>query len=179
MGDEAKLDDRGEILEWYRLDESRRILGMLALGTLLLLLGSLIFAWGISGLGLALGTRLTVTVAGVLVTASGPICSLTLLTRLMKREAYLILYSQGYADRTTTAELWVPWDSLEAIAYHKERASIMLSNRNGEQSFMRARFSGVSLEVLARRLEEVRRKAVWNVLDSLPPQPGLRASSSS
>jgi len=104
-------------------------------------------------------------VGGLLLVASGPAMTIWGLRRSWRREATLLLDVDGLVQQDEAGVLRVRWDDVERVVYDAERDAVALKLRSGAAPVrLGHRFAGVDNAQLARRLEEVRRKASFGLL---------------
>lgn len=152
----------GWVVEWYRLDQSTRISWMLARGAGLVALGVVLvgasFGYAGTGVGVALGTL------GGLTVASGPLSTILGLRPVLHQEDYLIVRTRGLEYRDGEHCWWCEWDDVETIELTEDGAVVVVDARHASPRELRKPFYGTRPKQLQRRLLEVRRKAIWNLL---------------
>lgn len=185
------------IVEWYRLDASRSILKTLMLGASIMLLGSLVSAWGLfSSRGSIphplLGHRGAVLAAeaaperspvleittglvalGCLV--GGGFTAILGLKRALSEECYLALRHDGALFVSGETERFVAWDDLEDVAWDARTDALLFVGHDGEAVPLVARFADVTNEELAKRVRAVRRRAVHGLLAVARPKESREA----
>ena len=181
------------IVEWYRLDASRSILRTLVLGASIMLLGSLVSAWGLfSSRGNIphplLGHRGAVLAAeasprrspvleittglvalGCLV--GGGFTAILGLKRALAEECYLALRHDGALFVSGETERFVAWDDLEDVSWDARTDALLFVGHDGEAVPLVARFADVTNEELAKRVRAVRRRAVHGLLPTKARTP--------
>ncbi|MFO0709643.1 MAG: hypothetical protein U0353_07370 [Sandaracinus sp.] len=179
------------IVEWYRLDASRRILGTLVLGSSIMLLGSIVSAMGLvrSRGSLPhpfLGHRGAVLAAEA-ATERSPMLELTTglvalgcllgggataiigLKRALSEESYLALRHDGALFVHGDTERFVAWDDLEDVRWDARSDALLFVGHDGVPVPLEARFADVTNQELARRVLAVRRRAVHGLLRTSRP----------
>jgi len=107
---------------------------------------------------------------------TGAVTAIAQLRRELVREEYLLLHTEGFSHLVEGKVVEVGWDEVESVAYDADRKAVELRMRGYERGFLlRDRFIGVDGPTLARRMEEVRRKASFGLL---PEQQGESAAPS-
>jgi hypothetical protein len=101
------------------------------------------------------GLGLVCTIAGAVQTAIG-------MPRILLEDAYLAIRSDGLQLRLSGVDSFVSWDDLERVRH--EPGAVVLVLREGEPVVIRRVFAGITLEDLAKRLDDARRKAQFNLL---------------
>jgi len=99
---------------------------------------------------------------GLLLVASGPGVAIFFLRRLWARDDFLLLRTDALISSHEGAQERVRWDDIEAIAFVPGRG-VELQMRDGGTQLVEPGLVDDG-ETLARRLEEVRRKATWGAL---------------
>ena len=106
--------------------------------------------WLFFGLGLAL-------------VASGPGLAIFFLRRIWLRDDFLLLRTDGLVESVNGRTTTTPWDAIEAVRFDPDRKAIELLMREGSLQQVEPRLVEDG-ESLAKHLEDVRRKAIWNLL---------------
>jgi hypothetical protein len=162
------------IVEWYRLDASRSILRTLMLGASIMLLGSIVSAWGLfSSRGSIphplLGHRGAVLAAEAAQERS-PLLEVTTgllaLGCLVGGGFTAILGLKRALFVSGETERFVAWDDLEDVSWDARTDALLFVGHDGEAVPLVARFADVTNEELARRVRAVRRRAVHGLLPS-------------
>lgn len=183
----AARDPEASIVEWYRIDASRRIVRTLALGASVMLLGSIVSA---AGLVLSRGnlphpllagrrgpvayveqpadaSPLLEMTTGLLALAcllGGGVTAMVGLRRALEEESYLALRRDGALFVTGETERFVSWDDVEDVRWDASTDALVFVSHGGEPVPLVARFADVSNEELAKRARAVRRRAVHGLL---------------
>lgn len=191
--------DDSPIVEWYRLDASRRIVLTLALGASIMLLGACVSAVGLVQSRGALphpalmGHRAALVGAelegqhdtvleistglfalGCLLT--GAFTAILGLRRALLEESYLALRHDGALFVQGEIERFVAWDDLEDVRWDAPTNALLFVGHDGEAVPLVARFNDVTNEELAKRVRALRRRAVHGLLPR-PRQARVEASS--
>jgi len=116
------------------------------------------FTWFAAGLGLLL---------------LGAATAIVQLRRELVREEYLLLHTEGFSHLRGGQVVEVGWDEVESVTYDPEKKAVSLRMRGYEEGWLLSdRFIGVDGPTLARRMEEVRRKASFGLLPEQRPAGG-------
>jgi len=146
------------ILAHWRLDQRRGFTRVLGQGALLVAIGC-----AVVGAGLffrARGVGHWAIPLGVFIVAAGPLRAIIGMHRLLVVETYLAVRADALVwSAGTGAPLELPWDALRAVAWDEARAAVVVEPREGEPLLLAQRFDGVTGPELARRLEQVRKRA--------------------
>jgi len=175
------------IVEWYRLDASRRIFTTLMLGASIMLLGSIVSAAGLFGSRgsiphpMLLGHRramiieepvgerspmleLTTGLVALGCLLGGGVTAIVGLKRALAEESYLALRHDGALFVHGETERFVAWDDLEDVRWDSASNALLFIGHDGVPVPLVARFSDVTNEDLAQRVRAVRRRAVHGLL---------------
>lgn len=150
------------VLEWYRADDTRRIVHVV-------LTGSVLVTAGVAALALALGRpflewRGLWLAMGALGVLAGPALTIMGFQRLMAQEVCLALRTDGVCLHQAGADTLVSWDMLDQVRWDAPNAALVLEGAHQPALVIVARFSGIDGPDLARRVQQVRRRALMNLL---------------
>jgi hypothetical protein len=162
--DEDRDAPEGAMLEYYRVDSTRRVVRALVIGPALLLAGSLILAAAIVIGRHSEVFRWIVAAIGAVCTVGGPVFVIAALHRILREEAYLALRTDGILYHRGLERDLATWDSLEHVRWDPDARVLRLERRQGEPWLIAERFAGIDGPALAKRLDEVRRKAGFGLL---------------
>lgn len=168
----------------FRVDASRRLARVLAIGAALVLLGALFSAGGMvvahRRLGLGSSHLRTVTdslgnvlpgpswielwpgVVGLLLVVSGALFTLVALRRVLDEEAYLALRSDGALFVRGGERRLLRWRDVEDVRALEGRVVFVL--HDGDETEVDAVFSGRSIDDVVKVARDVRRKALFGLL---------------
>ena len=185
------------IVEWYRIDASRRIVGTLAIGASIMLLGSVVSAMGLlisrgnlphpilagrhgpvayaeadPGHSPVLEIATGLVALGCLL--GGGVTAIVGLRRALEEESYLALRRDGALFVTGDTERFVAWDDVEDVRWDAPTDALVFVSHEGEAVSLVARFADVGNEELAKRARAVRRRAVHGLLGPAAASTGTR-----
>ncbi len=151
------------LIEWYRIDRTesmRRVLiaagGAMATGS---------FVVGLSFLTRQPeGMRIVAAVIGFVCVVMGPLIAIVGLRGSLIEDLYLVVRVDGMVIHLEAPETMVSWHDIERIVHDPVAQAVVLRMRSGEQSRLTRPFAGITMEALARRLDECRRKADFQLL---------------
>jgi hypothetical protein len=192
------------IVEWYRLDASRRIFTTLTLGASIMLVGSIVSAAGLFGSRgsiphpMLMGHRRAMIGEDALATTErSPMLELTTglvalgcllgggataivgLKRALSEERYLALRQDGALFVEEDTERFVAWEDLEDVRWDAATNALLFIGHDGVAVPLVARFADVTNEDLAQRVRSVRRRAVHGLLRApIAPTAGAPTGSS-
>lgn len=156
------------LVDWYRVPQARALIRAFAPGALLFLpLGGLLVAFStLPRFPFAPELRPLWTVAGVLVTAAGPLWALRQLFRAIRADLYVAIRLDGLGVRLDPAreEVVYDWEAMREVRYDPARAALRIELEGQEPVSIQGPFAELSTEELARRVRDARRLAVWNRL---------------
>ena len=135
----------------------------LAAGVASMSLGALVV--GTSLLARAtLEVRAIAAIVGFVAVAGGPLVTALGLRKPLMEELYLAMRDDGVLLHFEGPEMMLPWDSIERVAYDDAQCTVCLQLRSGEAVRVQRDFAGITGDALARRLDDCRRKARFNLL---------------
>ena len=150
------------MVEWHRVSQMRTLWQAFWPGALVLLpLGSAVVALSL------LQRSVTLTIIGLLLTASGPLYAIVQLLRSMRCELYVAIRVDGLCVRLDPrgAEHIYDWDSIVDARYDEGRRVIQVALAGADEPITIAGpFAELDLPELSRRIRDARRLAVWNRL---------------
>lgn len=154
------------ILEWYRLDHSRHIKRALVTAAALTLVGSLTVAHALAirSFGTA---QVIVGLTGLAFTVAGPLVAIFGLRKVLLDDDYVALRSDGVCLAAGHPPRVLGWNDLREVRYEPEAEAVAFELSEGEVVHLRRCFAGIELPGLAKRIEHVRHKALWNLLHTL------------
>lgn len=151
----------GRMVEWHRVAQARSLWWAFWPGALVLLpLGSVTIALSM------LQRSLPLTIAGLVITASGPLWAMVQLLRSMRTELYVAIRVDGLCVRLDprAGERIYAWDRIVDARYDAAARVIRIALDDGEPVAIAGSFSELDLPELSRRIRDARRLAVWNRL---------------
>ena len=170
MGEEGEP----EILEFYRIDTWRSVVSAFVLGGTLVSIGCFALAGAYMGhkgtlqswLGLDVPEAVIWTLAliGATTTPAGPILLLRRLFSTMRDDDYLALRRDAVVLYCGLDRELATWDELEKVSWDDRLHCIRMERREGEPWLLHHRFSGIEPRALAKRLDDLRRKAGFNLI---------------
>ena len=150
------------VLEWHRTS-SASIIRPLGIGMALLSLGPVI-AIVCFVLGRTMpGFKIVAVIGGGLCTLIGPLYAMLGLARAFRDDAFLAAKSTGVTFERNQKSMDLAWEDLETIVFDPPRA-IVFRRRAGEPFVLHESWSDIATETLAKRLEDLRRKASFDLL---------------
>lgn len=157
------------IVEWYRVDATRRILGFVGLGAVAMILGML----AVADLVRAHGVEAIVSgLLGIGCVVLGGAVAIVGVTRALSEERYLALRVDGALFVDGPRRWIVRWEEVEDVRHAAGEDAIVFLRRQGEPRVLALRFAGASNVEIARRAAALRRKALFGLLGA--PEPRSR-----
>jgi hypothetical protein len=156
------------MVEWYRVEQWRALWKAFWPAAFVFLpLGSLLVALAMVQRLVPFAWQPLVTIAGLLVTACGPLWAIVQLLRSIRTDLYVAIRVDGLAVRLdpTQPEAVYTWDAIVDARCPTPGGALLLSLGTDEQVAIAAAFSELDLPELARRIRDARRLAVWNRLE--------------
>jgi hypothetical protein len=151
------------IVEWYRVDQSRRIRRVLGVGATLVTIGGLV-------VGLSFLTRqrhdvgVVEAFVGLLWVAAGSLQTVVRLQRVLRDDAHILLRTDALAMQAGTSEIAVAWDDIASARWDEQRTAVIVVRSSGEELVLDRPFAGIEGPQLVRRIEDAQRKSRFNLL---------------
>jgi len=144
------------IVDWYRIDATRRILLFLAIGAASISVGMIAVAGLVVGRGLeSLGWGLL----GIAIVLGGGAVTVLGTMRILWEESYLALRVDGALFVRGEQRRYARWEDVEDVRHDAERDALVIV-RDGHEWVLADRFAGVSHEEIAKRARAIRRRAI-------------------
>jgi hypothetical protein len=156
------------MVEWYRVEQSRALWAAFWPGALVLLpLGSLLAALALLDRFVSPSLQPVLTIAGVLITACGPLWAIWALLRAIRRDLYVAIRVDGLCVRLdpNREERVYGWEAIVEARYDDAKREIAVTLADAESFAISGAFSELGLPELALRIRDARRLAVWNRLE--------------
>lgn len=159
-----------KMYEWHRVESDGGVLKPLGMGMAIVffapIFGALAFiVFKDQGALKALFVALTLACSIV-----GPTVAVVGLQRNLRDEAFLAARTSGILYERNGRSVTLPWDSLTKIEF--QAPSTLVFHRRDEEPFtLPERYGTITVEELAKRLEELRRKSSFFLLPG-QSQPG-------
>lgn len=179
----AKRKKRPRVLDAYRADVSRALGRVLALGALLVLLGSLLcgsalVALRLEGAPVLVGRRPSVTgvlptpdvsatpwalgLGGLLLVIAGTGTAVLGLRHILAEERYVLLRSDGALFVRGKERRVVKWRNVEDVRH--EDGALVFHCHDGTALSVDGQWGGVTPSELARRAGQIRRRALMGLI---------------
>jgi hypothetical protein len=160
---------KSPLVEWHRVDISRRVRGALALGGGTLLSGMFFSCvWFLYDVPIVM--RVVSGSVGVVLVVVGALIAFGRLARILLEDHYVAAYVESLVVQLPGQREVVPWDSIARVR-NREDEAVMLELRDGGEVKIDARFADIDGATLARRLEDCRRRASFGLLRTADPRP--------
>jgi hypothetical protein len=157
----ARLQNKPVIVEWYRLDQSKRIRRVLVAGAAVLTTGGVVVGGAfLTHQGESL--QRVAACAGVFLTVAGAAFTAFGMQRILAVDAYLALCKTGLLAKLGGEERYFAWEEIAGVAWDEGRRAIVLELKLElkEETFVfDAPLAGVEGRALAPRLDHARKKA--------------------
>lgn len=157
----------GRTVEWHRPAQLGLLWRAFWPGALVLLpLGSLMVAFALFSRSVPIDLQPVLTLAGVLVTGSGPLWAIVQLLRAIQRDLYVAIRIDGLCiclDAGAGEKVYA-WEGIREVMYDASSAVIRITREDAAELSIEGAFSEIDLPELSRRIRDARRLAVWNRL---------------
>jgi hypothetical protein len=161
----------GRLVDWYRLRQWPALSRAL-LAVVLLPVGNVLVAISMARPSLDESTRLSLTILGLLVIASGPLWAIWQLYRAIRSDLYVAIRLDGLGVRLDPEreEALYAWDRVVEVRHDSAAKCLRIELEDGAPLTLRGAFEGVSLDELGQRIRDARRLGVWNrLIPRYPP----------
>jgi hypothetical protein len=149
------------IVEWYRVDVTRRVVRRLAAGSACMIVGMLavsrlVMGAGVGSLGWGLVGIVTVIVGGCYAVIG--------LQRILGEEQYVALRVDGVLVVDGDDHRYRKWEDIDDVRHDREGDAVVLVSGDEEWSLGES-FAGIANVDLARSAAAVRRKALFGLFE--------------
>lgn len=158
------MPEKSALLEWYRADATAAVVRVVVLGSALVMCGVVCVGLCLSGAGGGQVVNVLLGVVGALCTLAGPGVTILGFQRVLSQDVYLAVRREGLAFHDGGTEQRVSWDDLVEARSEGDPPRLTLVRRAEAPLHLPVRFDGVDAPELARRLNQVRRRALMNLL---------------
>ncbi|HEY6877659.1 MAG TPA: hypothetical protein VI299_06545 [Polyangiales bacterium] len=157
----------GQMVDWFRIEQSHQLLRAFLPAFLLMPLGSALVGLSLLDSVVPLAWQGYATLGGVLVTACGPLWAIAQLLRSIRADLYVAIRVDGLCVRLDPrqAERVYDWNRVLDAEYDEAVGAISVSLTDAEPLSIAGKFSQLGLPELCRRIRDARRLAVWNRLE--------------
>jgi len=150
-----------KVLEWHRVEGA--VLRSLAIGAGILFLGPSFGAIAFIACKHNLVLEIVFGVVGGICVVVGPAFAILKLAHSLREDASLAARTDGVVFERNGKSLHMPWDDIERIELEPP-TTLVFRLRAAEPFVLHERFALVDTAELAKRLEELRRKASFGLL---------------
>jgi MFS family permease len=151
-----------DVLEWHRVDAA--ILGSLALGTVILFCGPVCGAIAFVTFKHNFAWELAFAIVGGVCVVVGPFYAFLRLARSLHEDASLAARTDGVIFERNGKSIHMKWDDIERVEFEPE-VTLIFKRRSDEPFVLHERFATIETAELAKRLEDLRRKASFGLLE--------------
>lgn len=159
---DAALVGDGRVVEFYRVDPGSRIPWVLVASPIPVSVGLLLVAKPMYAT-MEPWTAWVVGVLSLMLVVVGPALMIWNL-RLLRAEDYLLVRTDGLLDHRGTHPVLHRWEDIEAVVYDGSADAVVLQYRDTDPVRLTGRYAGIGARDLARRLDEVRRKSLFDLI---------------
>ena len=161
----AKLEG-GDCLESYRVDTTSRAWPILVPGAIMTTIGAVLICTSFVVRGVLMH-RSEITYLGVVCMAFGPLlATLGMRNLLTHDDEYLAVLERGMLLHVTGAEDFILWNDLAHVTWDASREAIVFERRGADSLVVTRKFARMPSNELATRIDELRRKAGFNLIRS-------------
>ena len=146
------------LVEWYRVDVTRRLVAVLAVAALIMLVGCLAATASVRTAATPDHVRFALTAVGLVCIVGGGLRAILGLHRILADDAYLALRTDTLVFHDAGRDTRIAWDAIEDVTAVPEGVALTL--RDGATTRLTRRFADVTHSELARRIAHVRRRVL-------------------
>ena len=152
------------VVTFFRVDQSRRIRGVLVVGAGLITLGAIIMAFSFITRHTS-DFRSVATTVGLACTIAGGLSAVIGMSRALREDTYLVVRTDGLVTQSAGKETLFRWGDIEKIRVGEDARTIVVLRTDGSSVVVADQpFAGTDATSLAGELDGMRRKASWNLL---------------
>jgi hypothetical protein len=160
----ATPEPRGACVASFRIDMSKRIWPFLVPATLFISLGALGVCMAFVTHGPLQPYAGTITLGGSACMLAGLILAIFVARPVLTHDEYLAALETGLLCKLDGGEKFLPWSAVEAVRWDAATASVHVLMREGEPLVVARQFGSANGDVVAAKLDDVRRKADFHLL---------------
>jgi len=155
-------DVANKVLEWHRVEGA--VLSSLAIGAGILFLGPTFGAVAFVAFKHDPMLKLVFAILGGLCVLVGPTLAILRLAHTLREDASLAARTDGVTFERNGKSLHMSWDAIERVELEPP-TTLVFRMRDSEPFLLHERFAMIDTKELAQRLEELRRKASFGLLE--------------
>jgi hypothetical protein len=158
-------DPSAYAVEWHRPDPRRGLVKAWLIGSVLLVTGAVLLAQVIYYAGEmpgALGVLLVIL--SVALSAAGPLLVVVTAIRSLADETCLVLRSDGLHYTGRDGSFFVHWRDIVSLTLDDENDTLRIETETDTRSISHPQFVGVSRHDLAKRIDDIRRRALLGLI---------------
>lgn len=159
--DTSAVADPPKVLEWHRVDGP--VLTSLAVGGSILFLGPLLGVVAFVVFKGNTGMRIGFAIAAGICIIVGPAFAILKLARTLREDASIAARIDGVVFERNGKSAFFAWAGIERVEF-QEPTTLRLVRSDDEPFVLNERFATIGTGDLAKRLEELRRKAAFGLL---------------
>ncbi len=163
MSDAAEVRSRGVCLESFRIDASSRAWMYLVPATVAIFLGALGVCTAFVTHGVFAHTDWFAIFGSAAMLAGLALAALVVLP-VITHDEYVAALEGGLLWKLADEEHFLPWDEMQHVKWDVTQAAIVIARREGEPIAIARKFGRMSADLVAPRLEDIRRKASFNLV---------------
>jgi hypothetical protein len=156
------MTEQTKILEWHRVEGA--VLSSLAIGTGILFMGPVFGALAFVAFKHTPTLQLVSAIIGGVCVIVGPTIAILRLAHALREDASLAARIDGVTFERNGKQMHMPWETIERVELEPP-TTLVFRMRAAEPFVLHERFA-IETKELAKRLEELRRKASFGLLDS-------------
>ena len=159
----APEEDRGGCLESYRVDVTGRAWPILVPATMLTSVGAFVVCTSFVVRGVLMHHP-ALTFFGAACMVMGPVLAVYGMRGLLTVDEYVAVLERGLLLHVAGDDLFVGWGEIARVRWEEAGKAIVIERREADDVRLLRPFARTTNAKLAARLDELRRKAVFNLI---------------
>lgn len=152
-----------KVYEWHRVESGGGVLKPLAMGMAVVFFAPIFGALGFLVFKDSMTARYACIAATLVCALGGPAIAVIGLQKNLRDEAFLAAKTHGIVYERNGRAVTLAWDDVTKVVF-EEPDTIVIHLREDEPFRIPERYGTIAVEELAKRLEELRRKAAFYLL---------------
>ena len=160
----ARPESRGACVASYRINMTSRVWPFLVPAAILISLGALGVCMAFVTHGPFHPYASAITLGGASCMLAGLILTLFIARPVLAHDEYVAALETGLLLKLDGEEKFLAWTAIAGVRWDEERAGVVIRMREGEPLLVARVFGTVKGDVVAAKLDDVRRKADFKLL---------------
>jgi hypothetical protein len=157
-------EERGACIASFRIDMTAKVWPFLVPATLLVSLGALGVCMAFVTHGPFHPYAGAITLGGAAAILAGVVLAVIVARPVLTHDEYVAALEAGLLVMVEEQESFLAWGAIEQVRWDGERAAVVIGLREGDPVVLVKPFGTATGEEVAKKLEDVRRKAGFHLL---------------